>query len=167
MDGLASYEVFKTGAILVVLFICFCISIGLAIYNYNKHYTSSSNCNIVNSNDGFFTQKATYVVNGQNYIKTIQPNVSRNSNSNIDTKNYANADGPCTAYYPDGFPNEVSINSNPFIVSEIIAGILFIIVFFGIIWFSFLRTHRNVAGVVGGIDVAQTVLGSFGRRRYY
>lgn len=160
MEGLATYEIWKTGFGLFVLVLCLCCAIGITVYNYNKNYISTTICNVKSSSDGSFTQTVTYTVNNKEYVKYIP--ASSTKQNKVTRLSYAYPEGNCTLYYASNDPNTYSVNSNPTVISGIISAVLCVIAVVGFIWFLFLRSHRDVAGVVGGIDAARTVL-NFGR----
>ena len=163
MDGLATYELIKTGFAIFILVILLFISINLIFYNINQNYQSSTICKVASITDGSFMQTLTYTVNNKVYNKIVQPALI--VNNNVTTKNYQYPEGLCTIYYPQNNPDSYSLNINPTTVSQIIAGILLVIVIFASLWFMFLRSNRNVAGVVGGIDASRSILSIF--NNYY
>jgi len=162
MKGLAGYEIFKTGAFLVLMTcILFCV-VGILISNINKNYISTTICNIVSNPvtpTSNYTQTVTYSVNGKEYIKIIPAN-ARTVNKTI-TYEYAHREGPCTLYYASANPDDYSITYNPTMISGIGASILFVLIIIIYLWLSFLRSNEDVAGVVGGISAAKTVFRSF------
>ena len=160
MQGLASYEILKTGGILFLVFIIFCGSIYFVVSNFNKNYISTTICNIKTNQN--LSQTVTYTVNNKSYTKNIQP--SESTVNNVKTLKPAHTEGNCTLYYSTNNPDDYSINFNPTVGSGIFSGVMFIVLIVVFIWFSFLRTHREVAGVYGGISVANNV---FGRNRNY
>ena len=161
MDGLATYELIKTGFAIFILVILLFISINLIFYNINQNYQSSTICKVASVTDGSFMQTLTYTVNNKVYNKIVQPALI--VNNNVTTKNYQYPEGLCTIYYPQNNPDSYSLNINPTTVSQIIAGILLVIVIFASLWFMFLRSNRNVAGVVGGIDASRSILSIFNK----
>jgi ATP-dependent Zn protease len=161
MDGLATYELIKTGFAIFILVILLFISINLIFYNINQNYQSSTICKVASITDGSFMQTLTYTVNNKVYNKIVQPALI--VNNNVTTKNYQYPEGLCTIYYPQNNPDSYSLNINPTTVSQIIAGILLVIVIFASLWFMFLRSNRNVAGVVGGIDASRSILSIFNK----
>jgi hypothetical protein len=162
MSGLAGYEIFKTGAFLLLMTcILFCV-VGLLISNINKNYVSTTICNIVSNPITPISnheQTLTYSVNGKQYVKII-PGISTTAN-NIKTINYAYQEGSCTLYYASANPDDYSITYNPTTMSGIGAGILLFVIILIYLWLSFLRSNRDVAGVFGGISAAKSVIGSF------
>lgn len=164
MDGLGTYALLKTGLTIFVLIILFLISIYLIYHNLQQNYQSSTICSIKSSTDQSFTQTVTYTADNIVYTNVVAPIV--NVSNNVSTKTYAYPEGLCTVYYPKNNPESYSLNANPTTVSQIIAGILFIIVILSSLWFMFLRSNKNVAGVVGGIDAAQSILDVFRQRDY-
>jgi len=154
MQGLASYQIFKTGGILFLVLILFCVSIYFTISNINKHYTETTICNIKTNSDK--SQIVTYTVNSKTYLKNIPP--SEKTINNVKTIEPTYTEGNCKLYYASNNPDDYSINFNPTIASEIFAGIMFVILIVVFIWFSFLRSHREFAGVVGGIDIADNLM---------
>ena len=161
MDGLATYEIIKTGFTLFIIVLLLVGAIALTIYNWNKNYISTTNCNIVSSNDGSYSQTVTYSVNNKQYVKTVPAMVT--IVDNVQKYNFAFNPGSCTLYYASADPNTFSINLNPTFISQIASGVLFVVAIIGFFWFTFLRSNKNVAGVMGGIDAARTVF-DFGRR---
>lgn len=162
MSGLAGYEIFKTGAFLVLMSCFLFCAVGLLISNYNKNYTSTTICNIISNPitpTSNHEQTLTYSVNGIQYVKII-PGISTTVNK-VTTINYAYPEGNCTLYYASSNPNDYSITYNPTTISGIGAGILLFLIILIYLWLSFLRSNQDVAGVVGGISVAKSVIGSF------
>ncbi len=163
MDGLASYKIFKSGfqLFLVIAFLCF--AIGLVIHSMSQNYISTSICNITENPDKSEILK--YTVNNKEYTKNIPPATVRNNN--VTTTTTTHQVGKCTLYYPSADPNSDSygVNSNPTTMTLIMAGGLCLITIGMFLWFNFLKSNRNVAGVFGGIDAAQSVVGMFNRRR--
>ena len=162
MEGLASYQIFKTGFYLFFIILFLCCAIGLAIYSLNLNYVPTSFCNVTTNTDK--SQTLTYVINNKQYVRPISAVITRNNN--VDTKSSYYPDGKCILYYPKENPDSInySVNSNPATMSQVVAGILCFITLLMVLWFSFLRTNRGVAGVVGGLDVAHTVAGFFRKR---
>jgi hypothetical protein len=165
MDGLASYEIFKTGLSLFFMILFLCCAIGLVIYTINQNYVPTIICNVTTNSDK--SQILTYTINNKQYVRNVQPISSRNNDTNVVTTHSQYPDGKCTLYYPSANPDSISygVNTNPTTITEIIAGVLCFITILMFIWFNFLRANRGVAGVVGGLDAAQTVVGMFRKRR--
>ena len=163
MEGLASYEIFKTGLSLFFMILFLCCAIGLVIYSINQNYVPTTICNVTTNSDK--SQIVTYSVDNKQYVKNIPAVVT--NNNNVTTTNSAYPSGSCTFYYPKANPNSNSygVNTNPTTMSEIIAGVLCFITLLMFIWFNFLRANRGVAGVVGGLDAAETVVNMFHKRR--
>lgn len=153
MSGLASYEIIKTGVILFILVVCFCIFLYLTIRDLNKNYISTSMCNIKSNTDN--TQILTYTVDNQTYTKNIPPSTTTQNNQTTIKPTYP--EGSCTLYYASKDPNDYNVNSDPTTVMTIISVVILIIVIIIFIWLLFLRSNREVAGVVGGIDVVSSV----------
>jgi hypothetical protein len=162
MDGLASYQIFKTGISLFFMVLFLCCSIGLVIYTINQNYVSTTICNVTTNPDK--SQILNYTINKKEYVRNI-PVVTTNNN-NVITTHAAYTDGKCTLYYPKATPDSISygVNTNPTTISLIVAGVLCFITILMFLWFNFLKDNRGVAGVVGGIDAAQTVASMFNRR---
>jgi hypothetical protein len=153
IDGLAGYEIFKT-VIGLVIIICFLLSaIYFAISSYFKNY-QSINGTIV-SNTAQKTQTLTYTVNNKLYTKNIPFNIKTENNQQISTPAYS--DGNCTVYYAGSNPDDYSINMNPVYFSGIGSSVLCIIALLSSIWLYYLYTHKEVAGVIGGIDAASSI----------
>lgn len=156
LSALATYQIWKTGFAIFILVLFLCIAIYSVYYIRRKNYVSTDQCNIVYDEGNNFTETITYTVNNKVYKKKLPAKIV--TKNNVSNKEYAHSEGSCTVYYTRDNPNDYSININPTAVIEIIAIVLFIICICIICWFMFLRAHRDVAGVVGGIDAASSVL---------
>ena len=162
MDGLATYEIIKTGFGLFLIVLFLCIAIALIFYNMNKNYLSTTICNIKSIPNSNFQQTLVYSVNGQKYDYIIS-GVTTTVN-NVTKTRYAYPEGNCSIYYPSANPSDYNVNINPTIVSEIAAGVLFVIAILATLWFLFLRSNKEFAGVMGGIDVARNTISMFNPR---
>jgi len=156
IDGLATYQIIKSGFGLAFLVLLLFIAIVFTINNMKKKYLSTTVCNIKSIPNSNYDQKITYTVNGKNY-EYIIPGVTTTIN-NVTTRNYANREGNCTLYYPKKNPEEYSLNYNPTTVSSIFVVVLLIFTIFSALWFLFLRSNREFAGVVGGISAADSII---------
>jgi|694.fasta_scaffold135885_3 hypothetical protein len=153
IDGLAGYEILKTGLGLVII-ICFLLSaIYFAISSYSKNYQSINGT--ITSNTIQKTQTLTYTVNNKLYTQNIPFTIKTENNQQILTPTYS--DGNCTVYYAGSNPDDYSVNMNPLYFSGIGSSVLCIIALLSSIWLYFLYTHKEVAGVIGGIDAASSV----------
>jgi len=158
MNGLAMYEIIKTGFFFLLLLICFSGSIGITTYNVNLNYTSTTGKITLNA-DGLY-QTLTYIVDNKEYYQTIKPITTTQKNAsqqNITTSVPAFPVGPCKLYYSKSDPNKYSINYNPTIISGIGASVLCCLSLFTLLWLLFLRQNKDVAGVVGGISAASNI----------
>jgi hypothetical protein len=151
MNGLATYKIIKTGFGLGLIVLLLCIAIYFTINSIKKNYLSTTICNIKSIPNSNYEQKLTYSVNGQNYEYTIYGVTT--TNKNITTTKYAYPEGNCTIYYPKSNPNEYSINYNPTTVSAIFAGVLFVIAILMTLYLLFLRSNKEFAGYMGGVDI--------------
>jgi len=162
MNGLASYQIIKTGFGIFFIILLLCGALYMVYYTNKKNYQSTDKCNISsNKDDNQFTQSLTYIINSETYNKQIPAQVI--TQNKVSTKQYAYPEGLCKLYYAKANPNDYSVNANPSTISRIIAGILFFLAILSIVWLMFLRSHRDVAGVVGGIDAASSVVGMLRR----
>jgi len=159
MQGLADYKIIKSGISVVVIFYLLCSAISFLIYSMSKNYQKTEG--IINTNTSNQTQTLTYTVDKE-YIKIIPFQIT--NINNVTTSNPVYQTGNCIVYYAKNNPNDYNINTNPVFILEIASGFLCLLVIIGILWFLFLRSNRGVAGVLGGIDAAQTVSDSFLRR---
>jgi len=159
MDGLGTYAVYKAGLGIVILVIVMIVIIGFIIYHKNKNYVSTQDCNI-KSNTNDKSQILTYKVNDVVYTKTIPPTTK--TTNNVQTTEYTHPEGSCTVYYSSVDPNVYNVGADPTTLFEIIASILCFLIIISIIWFYVLRSNKSLAGVMGGIDVATSLVG---RRR--
>ena len=135
-----------------------CCSLGMAIYT-NKTYLSTNNCNITLNTDN--SEIVTYYVNNQKYVQTIQsvssPPSSGSSNNILSAKYSV---GNCTIYYNSNDPNDYSINSKPPSVFYIFLGLsccTCCLILLVSLYFAFLNTHREVAGIQGGVTALQDI----------
>jgi uncharacterized membrane protein len=163
MDGLATYEIWKTGFGIFILVLFLGGAIWMENNSRKKHYISTTDCNIVNNNDSSKTQTVTYTVDGKKYVKIV-PSTPVIQN-NVTSYQYTWPEGSCKLYYASANPNDYSISSNPATIFTIISVVLLVFCIGTVLWFVFLRSNREVAGVVGGIDAAHTVLDIFNKRR--
>lgn len=159
MQGLADYKIIKSGISVVVIFYLLCSAISFLIYSMSKNYQKTEG--IINTITSNQTQTLTYTVDKE-YIKIIPFQIT--NINNVTTSNPVYQTGNCIVYYAKNNPNDYNINTNPVFILEIASGFLCLLVIIGILWFLFLRSNRGVAGVLGGIDAAQTVSDSFLRR---
>jgi hypothetical protein len=164
MEGLATYEIIKTGFFLFLIVLFLCIAIGLVFYNLSKNYLSTTICDIKSIPNSNYQQTVSYSVNGKAYKQTIQGVTS--TTNNVTTTKYAYPEGKCTMYYASANPDDFSLNISPTTVSGIFAAVLFVVAILMTLWFLFLRSNKEFAGVVGGIDAAQTAFSVFAPRRY-
>ena len=155
-DSLATYKLIKTGIGLAIILLFLCIAISLLFNNINKNYLSTTICNIKSIPNSNYEQKLTYSVNGKNYEYTIYGVTT--TNKNITTTNYAHPEGNCTLYYSKSKPEDYSINYNPTTTSSIFVVVLFIIAFLTTLYLLFLRSNKEFAGFMGGVDIAQSTL---------
>ena len=161
MNGLAMYEIIKTGFFFFILLICFCGSIGITTYNLNLNYIFTTGEITLNS-DGLY-QTLTYTVDNKEYSQTISPitNTYQNaSKQNITTTVPAFPVGPCKLYYSKSDPNKYSINYNPTIISGIGASILCCLSFFTLLWLLFLRENKDFASVIGASSLTSSIIGN-------
>ena len=156
MEGLGTYQLYKIGFGIVIMIIAIIVLIYFIIINYNKNFISTQDCNI-KPNAGDKSQTVTYKVNNVVYTKNIPP-ITKTTND-VQTTEYANPEGPCTIFYSRDDPNIYNIGSDPTTVFGIIAGILCVILILTIIWYNILRSDKSLAGVMGGIDVASSLVG--------
>lgn len=162
MDGLASYQIFKTGFSLFLMVLFLCCAIGLVIYTINQNYVPTTICNVTTNTDK--SQVLKYTIDKKEYVRNI-PAITTNNN-NVVTTHSPHTNGKCTLYYPKETPDSMSygVNTNPTTMSLILAGVLCVVTLGMFFWFNFLKSNRGVAGVVGGLDAANTVANMFRKR---
>jgi len=153
-SGLATYELIKIGASIVILTCILSSLCAILISDLGKNYLTTPG-NIVNSTDGSFSQTLTYTVNGKVYTKNYSGSTSNG------TLNYANTPGPCTVYYVENNPDDYSLSASPKTMLSIITSVITIIIIGLIVWFYFLKTHKEVAQVVGTVDAAHDLFSLF------
>jgi len=156
MNALGSYETWKTLGTSILLLLCMICAIGITIYNWKQNYQSTKDCNIVLGSG--LNETLTYQVSDKTYTYPISPTTTTTNNQTTTKPTYAT--GPCTLYYKNADPTSYSVNYNPTTISAIISGVLCLLAILTFCWFLFLKAHPEVAGVVGGLDAAQTVIGS-------
>lgn len=155
MNGLATYEIFKTAGTLIVLILVLFSCTGWTIYNINLNYLSTSGD--IKLGPDNLTETLIYNIDGIEYRHIIQP--VKTTTNNVTSINPAYTPGPCKVYYPQSNPNQFTISVlSPTTFSKIGVSIVCCLVFFTFIWLMFLRKNKNVAGVIGGVNVAQSVL---------
>lgn len=175
-SGLATYEIYKTGFMVFIIYISFMLSSGCLFYNGFKNYQKIEGTITTNEKEKY--QTLTYFIDKEYSHKifyTINNNKSTNNNTSVNNNASANVnvstnnstvsspqytDGKYTVYYPKDKPEEYNLSYNPFYINIVITIIYLIIVIIGFMYFYFLRSNRDVAGVIGGLDVASDV-GSF------
>lgn len=158
MKGFAFFELFKVGGFIFILVILLCCCIGMSIY-FNKTYLSTTDCNITVNTDQ--SEIVTYYVNDKKYTQTINAKSSppsSGSSNNVLSPQFPL--GSCTIYYNNANPNDYSIGTKPPNLSYVflaISGCICCLLILSILYFTFLNTHREVAGVVGGITGMQDI----------
>ena len=152
-EGLATYEILKTGFFVFVIIIILCIGISLTFYNMNLNYISTEGTITLNTDQ--LTETLIYFVNDKQYTQKILP--ITNNNNKIITTQPAYPIGSCIVYYSKTNPNVYNINSNPTIISGIISSVLCVIATIALLWLLFLRNNRDVATVMGGINIVNSL----------
>lgn len=153
INGLASYEIFKSSLTVVILAMLLMCASYFVYSSYDKNYVTTK-CNITTNNNQ--TQTLTYSVNDKNYTQTIPFVVNKNNNK---TPSFSN--GICTVYYAEKNPNDYSVNYNPLYITGGISSLLCILLIGSIAWVFFLNSNRDIAGVMGGLNVTKNMIGSF------
>jgi len=157
MDGLATFELIKTGFIIFVLFIITCLVLYFFISDYNQDYVST-NGTIIQNKD--FSETLTYTVAGKTYTQIIPPSMTQANQNTPARISYAYPAGNNVVYYSRKNPNIFNVGNNPTTMTGIGLAIVVLFLVGSIIWFLIMRANRNVAGVVGGIDVAHGLIGA-------
>ena len=158
MDGLATFELIKTGFMIFIFFIITCLILYFFITYYNQHYESTTGTIIQNKD---FSETLTYTVEGKTYTQIIPPSITQATQNAPVISSYAYPAGNIVVYYSRKNPNVFNFGTNPTTMAGIGLGISVFLLVGSIIWFLFMRANRNVAGVVGGIDVAHGLIGAF------
>ena len=158
MDGLATFEIIKTGFMIFVLFIITCFVLYFFITDYNQHYESTTGTIIQNKD---FSQTLTYTVEGKTYTQLIPPSITQATQNAPPISSYTYPAGKNVVYYSRKNPDIFNVGTNPTTIMGIGLAISVLLLVGSIIWFLFMRENRNVAGVVGGIDVAHGLIGAF------
>jgi len=149
MQGLATYELIKLGGILYISICFLCSAIYFLVSSISKHYQKTQG-NITTNNNN--TQTLTYTVNNTNYTKNIPFRTVKANTLPVFTA------GSCTVYYAQNNPDDYNVNTNPVFMSEVLTGVLCCFSCVACLSFMFLNKHRDVAGVVGGIDIANSFI---------
>ena len=157
MDGLATFELIKTGFMIFVFFMITCLVLYFFITDYNQHYESTTGTIIQNRDS---SETLTYTVKGKTYSQQIPPIITQATQNAPAIITYAYPAGTNVVYYSRTNPNVFNVGSNPTTIMGIGLIISVILLVGSIIWFLFMRSNRNVAGVVGGIDVAHGLIGA-------
>ena len=158
MDGLATFGIIKTGFMIFFLFIITCLVLYFFISNYNQQYERTTGTIIQNKD---FSATLTYIVAGETYTQLIPPNIIQETQNSPTRSSYAYPAGTNVVYYSRKNPNVFNVGMNPTIIIGIALALCILFFIVSIIWFSFMRANRNVAGVIGGIDVAHGLIGAF------
>jgi hypothetical protein len=156
LQGLGTFEMLKTGGIIIILILCMCCSLGMAIYT-NVNYVSTTNCNIVLNSDQ--SETLTYVVNNKTYIESIQPieiqSAPSSAPSSVQTRPFYPVGG-CKLYYNEKDPTKYEVNSSPgnFAIFFLgLSGIACCLITFMSIYLVFLRANPEAAGIAGGVGL--------------
>lgn len=157
MKGLATYQLIKLSGILYISVCFLCSGMYFLISNISKNYQKTQGNIITNKNN---TQTLTYTVNNILYTQNIPFTLQTvDTKTNITTPPHAQfIDGQCTVYYAQNNPNDYNVNTNPLFMSQILTGVLCCFSCFSCLSFIFFYKNREVAGVVGGIDVANSFI---------
>jgi hypothetical protein len=157
MDGLATFELIKTGFMIFVFFMITCLVLYFFITDYNQHYENTTGTIIQNRD---LSEILTYTVGGKTYTQQIPAIITQATQNAPARASYAYPAGTNLVYYSRTNPNVFNVGNNPTTITGIGLVITIILLVGSIIWFSFMRVNRNVAGVVGGIDVAHGLIGA-------
>jgi len=156
LDALGSYEIYKTLFFIIIMLSCFCCAVSLTIKTIQKNYVSVPGNITLNADN--LTETLTYTVKGKKYTKTILPVTV--TNNNIKTTIPASNTGSRTVYYPSADPDSYILDFNPTYIPAIFSAVTCCLLICMISWFIVLRSNSGVAGIVGGIDVTQTIASS-------
>jgi len=157
MDGLATFELIKTGFMIFIFFIITCLVLYFFISDYNQNYESTTGTIIQNRD---LSETLTYVVAGKTYTQQIPPIITQATQNAPAILTYAYPAGNNVVYYSRKNPNVFNVGSNPTTMTGIGLAVSVVLLVGSILWFLFMRANRNVAGVVGGIDVAHGLIGA-------
>lgn len=158
MDGLATFQLIKTGFMVFIFFIITCLVLYFFISDYNQNYESTTGTIIQNRD---LSETLTYTVAGKTYTQQIPPIITQATQNAPARTSYAYPAGNNVVYYSRKNPNIFNIGTNPTTMTGIGLTVAVILLVGSILWFLFMRANRNVAGVVGGIDVAHGLIGAF------
>lgn len=158
MDGLATFELIKTGFMIFIFFIITCLVLYFFIIDYNQNYESTTGTIIQNRD---LSVTLTYTVAGKTYTQQIPPIITQANQNAPARSSYAYPAGPNLVYYSRKNPNIFNVGTNPTTMTGIGLAVAIFLLVGSILWFLFMRANRNVAGVVGGIDVAHGLIGAF------
>jgi len=157
MKGLATYELIKLGFLIYFVGCFLCCAIYGFVSNMKKNYQKTQG-NIVTNTDN--TQTLKYTVNNKEYTRIIpfKPEYI-DSKTNVRTPPMAAyTTGSCSVYYQEKDPENYSININPTFMTGVISSILCFVGCFACLSFAFLNKNREVAGVMGGVDIASSLI---------
>jgi len=157
MDGLASYEILKTGFSIIIMCSILSCAIALLVHMFNLHYVKTPGYITVDPKDPKFNATLTYTINDTNYTRIIEATRDKNGTNPRPAYN----SGPCTVYYPSSSPYDYSINYNPMWFAELFTCIACCLVVCSIISLIFYINNRELAGVAGGVGIAQGLIGAF------
>ena len=151
MNGLATYEIMKTGFQLLIIFCLLSSAIYCLINSFFKNYQQIQG-NIVTTTNN---QVLTYTVDKQ-YTQMIP--FTTTTTNNITTSKPTFPDGTCTVYYAKTNPTDYSVNSNPLFISEIFTAVLCFIAIIMSLFLLFLSKNKDAAGVLGGVNIASSLI---------
>ena len=157
MDGLATFELIKTGFMIFIFFIITCLVLYFFISEYNQHYESTTGTIIQNRD---LSETLTYTVAGKTYTQQISPIITQATQNAPARNSYAYPAGTTVVYYSRTDPNIFNVGTNPTTMTGIGLAVSVVLLVGSVLWFLFMRANRNVAGVVGGIDVAHGLIGA-------
>ena len=159
MNGLGTYATSQAGIGLFVIILIFLSSIGFLYYSLSKNYQKVKG--FIKTDNESKIQILKYVAD-QEYTKIIyfSTTTTKNKNENVTTSSPQYPNGECTIYYAKNNPTDIGININPVLMSQICSCVLCILSISSGVWFYFLRKNKNLAGVVGGLSVANVLTSS-------
>lgn len=148
-NGFGTITLVSAGFSFFIMFYSLLCAIGYMINSILKNYKNiqgNIKTNAIEKN-----QILTYFVDKE-YTQILPFSTTKQNNNSASISSPAYNNGPCTVYYLENNPDDYYINYNPSLIFGGITSIICILTLFSGIYFYFLYTNPNAAGVIGGLQ---------------
>lgn len=148
-DGLADYEILRSKITIFILFLCILSPLYSMYSTYKKQYTLINGTIKNNYNNNIITsQTLNYTVNNNVYTYNLP----------IIKKQYPV--GNIRVYYSKSDPSKYHLINSPMRTSELWLCILCVFFVGAIIWYYFIKKHKNVAAISAFGGMGSSGIGS-------